>query len=83
MNNNLHFKDEVRVCKTVYDTEVGQKYGGQPLWHHVKCFAECRNELLFFAGGESLPGFKSLSSEDQKMVKDEIKYVELNREQFI
>ncbi|XP_075970335.1 poly-(ADP-ribose) polymerase [Anticarsia gemmatalis] len=66
-------KDEVRVSKTVYDTDVGAKYGGQPLWHHVKCFAEARSELLFFAGGESLPGFKNLSKEDQAMVKKEIK----------
>ncbi|XP_063839454.1 poly [ADP-ribose] polymerase [Ostrinia nubilalis] len=66
-------KDEVRISKTVFDTEVGSKYGGQPLWHHVKCFAECRNDLLFFAGGESLPGFKTLSSDDQKMVCEEIK----------
>ncbi|KAL0840559.1 hypothetical protein ABMA28_015776 [Loxostege sticticalis] len=66
-------KDEVRISKTVFDTEIGSKYGGQPLWHHVKCFAECRNELLYFAGGESLPGFKTLTKEDQKMVSEEIK----------
>lgn len=66
-------KDEVRVAKIVYDTEVGAKYGGQPLWHHVKCFAEERSALLYFAGGESLPGFKDLSKEDQAMVKDTIK----------
>ncbi|KAJ8732599.1 hypothetical protein PYW07_015198 [Mythimna separata] len=66
-------KDEVRICKTVYDTEVGSKYGGQPLWHHVKCFAERRSEFHFYAGGESLPGFKSLKKEDQAMVKAEIK----------
>lgn len=66
-------KDEVRICKIVYDTEVGSKYGGQPLWHHVKCFAEKRAEFLFFAGGESLPGFDTLSKEDKAMVKQEIK----------
>lgn len=66
-------KDEVRIAKTVYDTEVGAKYGGQPLWHHVKCFAEERSALLFFAGGESLPGFNSLKKDDQAMVKNEIK----------
>lgn len=58
----------------MYDTEVGSKYGGQPLWHHVKCFAECRSNLLYFAGGESLPGFNSLKKEDQEIVKNEIKY---------
>ncbi|XP_053602526.1 poly [ADP-ribose] polymerase [Plodia interpunctella] len=68
-------KDEVRIRKTVFDTDVGAKYGGQPLWHHVKCFAEARHELQFFAGGEVLPGFTDLSEEDQKMVKDTIKPV--------
>lgn len=59
----------------VFDTEVGSKYGGQPLWHHVKCFNEERSKLLYFAGGASLPGIKTLSKEDQKMVIDAIKYV--------
>lgn len=66
-------KDEVRICKVVFDTEVGSKYGGQPLWHHVRCFNEERSNLLYFAGGESLPGIKTLTKEDQKMVTDEIK----------
>ncbi|KAL4708395.1 hypothetical protein ACJJTC_019631 [Scirpophaga incertulas] len=66
-------KGEVRISKTVFDTEVGSKYGGQPLWHHVPCFAERRNELLYFAGGESLPGIKLLKKEDQEMVIDTIK----------
>ncbi|GBP32813.1 Poly polymerase [Eumeta japonica] len=71
-------KDEVRICKIVYDTEVGQKFGGQPLWHHVNCFAEARSELLYMAGGENLPGYKSLKKEDQKMVKDAIKPLKLD-----
>lgn len=57
----------------VFDTEVGAKYGGQPLWHHVKCFNDERSALLFFAGGESLPGFNILKKEDQAIVKSEIK----------
>ncbi|KAJ0180031.1 hypothetical protein K1T71_004622 [Dendrolimus kikuchii] len=66
-------KDEVRICKVVYDTEVGSKYGGQPLWHHVKCFAEEKDTLLYFAGGENLPGFNTLTKADQEMVKAAIK----------
>lgn len=78
--NNIHytskpFQDEVRISKTVYDTEIGIKYGGQPLWHHVKCFAEDRANLLYIAGGEDLPGFKLLTKEDQEMVRNEIKWV--------
>lgn len=55
--------------------EYDPKYGDHPKWHHVKCFAELKNDYLFLAGGEDLPGFKSLNKEDQTMVKDIIKYV--------
>uniref|UniRef100_A0A336MUR8 Poly [ADP-ribose] polymerase n=2 Tax=Culicoides sonorensis TaxID=179676 RepID=A0A336MUR8_CULSO len=62
-------KDVVRIKKTVYDTEVGMKYGGQAIWHHVDCFAKLRDELGFFESGDKLPGFNILSKEDQKEVK--------------
>ncbi|XP_034661708.1 poly [ADP-ribose] polymerase isoform X1 [Drosophila subobscura] len=62
-------KDQVRVRKTVYDTEVGMKYGGQPLWHHLECFAQLRSELGWFDTGENLPGYKSLKAEDKAEVK--------------
>ncbi|XP_028036394.1 poly [ADP-ribose] polymerase [Bombyx mandarina] len=69
-------KDEIRICKILYDTEVGMKYGGQPRWHHLPCFVKCRNELLYFAGGENLPGFDDLKKADQIIVKTEIKPLE-------
>ena len=33
-------KDEVRIKKVFYDTEVGMKFGGQPFWHHLDCFSK-------------------------------------------
>lgn len=33
-------KSIVRVKKVVYTTEVGINFGGQPLWHHLECFAK-------------------------------------------
>lgn len=33
-------KSIVRVKKVVYDTEIGMKFGGQALWHHLDCFAQ-------------------------------------------
>ncbi|CAH2107562.1 unnamed protein product [Euphydryas editha] len=62
-------KDEIRVSKLAYDP----KYGDHPMWHHLNCFAEKKNEYLFLAGGEDLPGFKNLKKEDQKLVKETIK----------
>lgn len=62
-------KDEVRIKKIDYTTEVGMKYGGQPLWHHAECFAKLRSELGYFEKGEALPGFRYLKKEDQETVK--------------
>ncbi|XP_036344339.1 poly [ADP-ribose] polymerase-like, partial [Rhagoletis pomonella] len=58
-------KDQVRVRKTVYDTEVGMKYGGQALWHHAECFAQLRSDLGWFDKADCLPGFESIKKEDQ------------------
>ncbi|XP_072398728.1 poly [ADP-ribose] polymerase [Diabrotica undecimpunctata] len=61
-------KDEVRIAKKDFETEVGKKYGGQDLWHHVTCFAQVRSDLGYFESGDKLPGFKGLKKEDQNTV---------------
>ncbi|XP_032296678.1 poly [ADP-ribose] polymerase [Drosophila virilis] len=61
-------KDEVRVFKTVYDTEIGMKYGGQKVWHHLECFAQMRSDVGWFDTGENLPGYKLLKDEDKELV---------------
>ncbi|XP_043064419.1 poly [ADP-ribose] polymerase isoform X3 [Drosophila ficusphila] len=65
-------KDQLRLRKTVYDTEIGMKYGGQPLWHHLDCFAQLRSELGWYDSGENMPGYAILSCEDQKDVKGQL-----------
>lgn len=62
-------KDQIRIKKVVYDTEVGRKYGGETLWHHVECFAQVRTDLGWLEKGEFLPGFDSLKEEDKSEVK--------------
>jgi poly [ADP-ribose] polymerase 1 len=61
-------KDEVRVKKTVYDTEVGMKFGGQAIWHHLDCFAKLRTDLGYFVSGDQLPGYSYLKKEDKTLV---------------
>ena len=68
-------KDELRIKKTVYDTDIGKKFGGQALWHHLDCFVKVRDDLGYFSSGDQLPGFKDLEPEDKKLVKDSIKAV--------
>lgn len=71
--HNKIMKEDIRVKKIVYDTEVGAKFGGQPIWHHLSCFAAIKGDYGFYLGGEQLPGFNGLSPEDKKKVKKEIK----------
>lgn len=63
---NVILKDEIRVKKISHDTEIGMKYGGQPLWHHLDCFAKLRTELGWFAAADQLPGYGALKKDDQK-----------------
>lgn len=70
---NLIMKEEIRIKRVVYDTEVGQKFGGQPLWHHVDCFNKIKGDYNYYLGGADLPGFRDLSPADQKNVKQVIK----------
>lgn len=65
-------KDEVRIKKVAHDTEIGMKFGGQAIWHHVECFAQLRSELGWFESAEKLPGFKTLSEDDKKSTKKHI-----------
>lgn len=65
-------KDEVRIKKVAHDTEVGMKFGGQPIWHHVECFAQLRSELGWFESADKLPGFKALSKDDKESAKKHI-----------
>ncbi|KAH8294795.1 hypothetical protein KR018_002868 [Drosophila ironensis] len=62
-------KDSIRLRKTVYDTEVGMKYGGQPLWHHLECFVQLRTDLGWLDSGKHLPGFLSLKIDDQNEIQ--------------
>lgn len=66
-------KEAIRIKKTAFDTEVGAKFGGQAIWHHLTCFASIRGDYGFYLGGEDLPGFRELSPADQKIVKSELK----------
>lgn len=61
-------KDEIRIKKIAHDTEIGMKFGGQAISHHVECFAQLRTELGWLASAELLPGFDLLSKDDKATV---------------
>lgn len=62
-------KEEVRISKKDFTTEVGMKYGGQDMWHHVTCFAKLRSELGYYESADKLTGFKTLNKDDQAEVR--------------
>lgn len=70
--HNKIVKEDIRIKKTAYDTEVGVRFGGQALWHHLSCFASIRGDYGFYLSGDQLPGFSDLSPEDKKKVKKEL-----------
>ena len=48
-------------------------YGPYDRWHHIPCFVKNRQELEYFDSGDAMAGFKTLSPEDQDMIKSSIK----------
>ncbi|XP_043217135.1 poly [ADP-ribose] polymerase 1-like [Amphibalanus amphitrite] len=72
-------KGEVRLGKKVYDSERARAYGPYMGWHHVDCFVKDRETLEFFEEGAKMPGLKTLSKEDQQMVKAKLKKIEGKR----
>lgn len=70
---NMIANREVRVIYMCYDTEVGERFGGQAFGHHPTCFNEIRGNYNFYLGGADLPGLNTLEKEDQDMVKEAIK----------
>ncbi|KAF5303926.1 hypothetical protein FQA39_LY01711 [Lamprigera yunnana] len=65
-------KEEVRVSKKDFESDVGKRYGGQDRWHHLTCFAKLRSELGYFESAEALPGFKALKKSDQATALKEV-----------
>ncbi|KAF7995152.1 hypothetical protein HCN44_004624 [Aphidius gifuensis] len=65
-------KDDIRISKKDYDSEMGQKLNGVEAWHHVDCFVELRKSFDFYDSGDVLPGFKTLNKDDKKTIKTKL-----------
>ena len=48
-------------------------YGPYDRWHHVKCFAEKREELEYFDAGDKMAGFNTLGPDDKTLVKESLR----------
>ncbi|XP_047097726.1 LOW QUALITY PROTEIN: poly [ADP-ribose] polymerase [Schistocerca piceifrons] len=65
-------KGEVRISKKDFESDAGKRFGGEERWHHVECFAKNRDFFEFWEDGAMLPGFKTLTKEDQQMVASQV-----------
>jgi len=65
-------KGEVRICKKDYDDDRAKQYGPLDRWYHLKCFADNREQLMFFCSGSKLAGLNTLSQEDQDKVTSQL-----------
>ncbi|CAK1553492.1 unnamed protein product [Leptosia nina] len=61
-------KDDIRISKTVYE----EKYGEIQHCYHVRCFSNVKEDLCFYAEGDCLPGFDTLSSNDKVIIQSSI-----------
>ena len=66
----------MRLGKKVYDSERARAYGPYMGWHHVDCFVAERETLEFFEEAAKMPGLKTLTKEDQQMLKAKLKKIE-------
>ncbi|KAG5666647.1 hypothetical protein PVAND_014663 [Polypedilum vanderplanki] len=71
-------ENEIRVKKMDYSSDIGKKFGGKPMWHHLECFAAKREDYNFYLGGSQLPGISKLLKGDQKIVADVIPTIDLS-----
>ena len=66
-------KGDVRIGKKIYNTRMAKLNGPYDRWHHLQCFAEKAQSLEFYKPGEDLPGLASLSDDDRKEIRSQIK----------
>jgi len=65
-------KGDVRIAKKDFDDEKAKRYGPLDRWYHAKCFTQQREALQFFTSAVNLAGLKTLSKEDQVMMKESL-----------
>lgn len=63
-------RNEIRIKKNVYDSEVAEQFGKEILWNHMDCFVQNRDFFVFEICGNKLPGFDSLQPAHQLIIQD-------------
>lgn len=64
------FRNELRIKKTVYDSDVAAQFGKEILWNHMHCFVIQRDLFKYELGGDKLPGFMTLQPAHQVIIRE-------------
>lgn len=63
-------RNEIRIKKVVFDTEIARQFGREIRWNHLECFVMQRDMFGFLPSGVLLPGFDKLQEEHQRFIKE-------------
>lgn len=63
-------RNELRIKKIVFDTDIGVQFGKEILWNHLHCFIFNRDMYAFKFSGEILPGFEGLQPAHKEIIKE-------------
>lgn len=69
MCNEQIVRNEIRIKKIVFDSDLGVKFGKEILRNHLHCFVFHRDLYAFKFSGEFLPGFGGLQQAHREIVK--------------
>jgi poly [ADP-ribose] polymerase 1 len=61
-------RNEIRIKKIAFNTEVGIKFDKEIFWHHLHCFVFQRDVYGIKFGGDELPGFERLQMDHQQFI---------------
>lgn len=64
------FRNEIRIKKIVFDSDLAVRFGKEIRWNHLHCFIERRDLFGFEVSGCHLPGLETLQAENQMFVKE-------------
>lgn len=63
-------RNELRIKKIVYDTDVALQFGKEILWNHYYCFVQQRDVYDFLWSGDQLPGYSELQPAHKEFIKE-------------
>lgn len=65
-------RNELRIKKIDYKSDIALKFGKEILWNHWHCFVMERERYGFKLSGSMLPGFESLQPAHMEVIRESL-----------